>query len=520
MTGHGCGGTRSCSSERISVYAAGRRSGRVEANWAALIKGPPNAAAASSTRPAPRRCCNSQSSTPTRFGTHRARSRNAAYPSHRSAATAPSTEARGAHPNAARFTDLGGVPPAEAARPKRSPAPRPADAQRNAWARVRSPMRPRNAALAVPSEAKTSHVSSPERRVARVIISSAARVSLSQTPAASAKLWNKFFAMSAYKRAIPLRSISISSVEAKHAMLLHGPQILRRSHRPSRNFVTGLRLRASASGNVAESRFLNWIPRHKEVKSMTLAQDVRRLKERLEGHPGPVLSVYLSVNARYRENQGQAYKVRLKDALEEMEVPGELAGRVRESVEEEVHPGARTLIFFAAEDGLFERYGLQVDLPEAYRFGEPYLAPLVLALDEHEAYGVALFDAERFRFFVSAPMEEPAGGSHGATSGFFKEVDLRPSRPYPRGGMDYEPTSRRTEANVHKWYNELGQLTRQLAFQDGVRHLILAGPKERTADFRDRLPQEIKDRVVAEEHIPSEAPEKEFFDRLEGIHEW
>src|ERR671939_392573 len=253
---------------------------------------------------------------------------------------------------------------------------------------------------------------------------------------------------------------------------------------------------------------------------MTQAEDVRRLKERLEGHPGPVLSVYLSVNARYPENQGQSYEVRLRDALEEMEVPDELAERVRESVEEEVHPRARTLVFFAAEDGLFERYGLQVDLPEAYRFGEPYLAPLVLAFEKHEPYGVALFDAERFRFFVSAPMEEPAGGSHGATSGFFREVDLRPSHPYPRGGMDYEPTSRRTEANVHKWYNELGQLTRQLAFQDGVRHLILAGPKERTADFRDRLPQEIKGRVVAEENIPSEAPEKEFFDRLDAIHEW
>lgn len=252
---------------------------------------------------------------------------------------------------------------------------------------------------------------------------------------------------------------------------------------------------------------------------MTQAEDVRRLKERLEGHPGPVLSVYLSVNARYPENQGQAYKVRLKDALEEMEVPEELAGPVRESVEEEVHPRARTLVFFAAGDGLFERYNLQLDLPEAYGFGEPYLAPLVLALDQHEPYGVALFDAERFRFFVSAPLEDPAGGSHGATSGFFKEIDLRPSRPYPRGGMDYEPVSRRTEANVHKWYNELGKLTRRLAFQDNVRHLILAGPRERTADFRSRLPEEVKSRVVAEEHIPSEAPEKGFFDRLEAVYE-
>jgi len=43
------------------------------------------------------------------------------------------------------------------------------------------------------------------------------------------------------------------------------------------------------------------------------------LKQRLEGHEGPVLSVYLNVNPRYNENQGQAYKVRLKDALKEME---------------------------------------------------------------------------------------------------------------------------------------------------------------------------------------------------------
>src|SRR5919206_4453428 len=178
------------------------------------------------------------------------------------------------------------------------------------------------------------------------------------------------------------------------------------------------------------------------------AEDIRRLQERLEGNPGPVLSVYLSVNARIPENQGQAYKVRLKDALREMEaVPEELAERVRESVEDQVHPHARTVIFFAAEDGLFERYDLQLDLPEACRFGEPYLAPLVLALDEHESYGVALVDAEEFRFFVSAPMGNPARGSDGTSSGFFREVDLRPSRPYPRGGgtREADPAFRKHE---------------------------------------------------------------------------
>jgi hypothetical protein len=252
---------------------------------------------------------------------------------------------------------------------------------------------------------------------------------------------------------------------------------------------------------------------------MTQAEDVRRIKERLEGHPGPMLSVYLSVNARYPENQRQAYKTRLKDALEELEAPEELAGPVREEVDEIYRPRARTLVFFAAEDGLFERYDLQVDLPETYHLGEPYLTPLILALDEHEPYGVALVDAEEFRFFVSAPMEDPADGSGGQKSGFFREIDLKPSRPYPRGGTDLDHVSRRTEANIHKWYNELGELTRKLAFQDNVRHLILAGPKERTADFRGRLPQDVRERVVAEEPVATGSPEGEIFEKFEDIHE-
>ncbi len=251
---------------------------------------------------------------------------------------------------------------------------------------------------------------------------------------------------------------------------------------------------------------------------MAQAPDVQRLRDSLSGRSEPVLSIYLGVNARYAENQGEAYKVRLKDALGDMNVPEDLAAQVRNSVDGETRPRARTLVFFADGDGLFERYELQVDVPEAFRFGEPYLAPLVLALDEHEPYGVALLDAERFRFFVSEPMGGPSEDGE-STGGFFREIDASPGSPGPRSGMDQEPQCRRTEANIHEWFNELGDLTRKLAFQNGVRHLILAGPKERTSEFRESLPQEIAERVVAEENIPSEAPEKEFVDRLEAVYE-
>ncbi len=252
------------------------------------------------------------------------------------------------------------------------------------------------------------------------------------------------------------------------------------------------------------------------------AEEIRRLKERLEGHPGPVLSVYLSVNARYPENQGQAYKIRLKDALREMEeLPEVLASQVRESVEEETPPPhARTLVFFVAPDGFFERYDLQVDLPEAFRFGEPYVAPLVLAVDEHEPYGVAMVEAEEFRFFVSEPVIIPDEGRGAASeSGFFRKVDMKPHGMYPvsGGSTDMDPAGRTQQTNIRRFFKEVGELTRKLVFQDNVRHLIVAGPKERTVVFLNELPQEVKARVVAEEAVATSAPEAEIMQQFEEI---
>ena len=251
---------------------------------------------------------------------------------------------------------------------------------------------------------------------------------------------------------------------------------------------------------------------------MAQAQDLRQAIASVSDHHGPLFSAYVSVNAAIPENQGQAYLVRLRDAMNDEGVPEGLQKRVREYVESETHPGARTLAFFAAEDGLFEVYRLQVDLPESFRWGDPYVAPLTLVMDEYEPYGAAVLDAERFRYFVVSPLASPREGEEVKANGF-RELDVHPSQPYPRGGTDFEPASRRTEAHIHRFYNELGKLTRDVTFREGVRRLILAGPKERTAEFRETLPNELKDRVVAEEHIDLGAPEGELLDRLEAIRE-
>jgi peptide subunit release factor 1 (eRF1) len=253
---------------------------------------------------------------------------------------------------------------------------------------------------------------------------------------------------------------------------------------------------------------------------MAQLEDVREVREQLSGHEGPVFSGYLSVNAKFRENQGQAYKVRLKDALGDLGVPDAVVERVRGSVEDAVHPRARSIVFFADEDGLFERYDLQVDVPEAFRYEEPYLAPLVLATEGQERYGVVVVDAQEYRFYVSAPLEDPGSASGGETAGFFKEADEDPSLPYPRGGgsSDMDPANRKQDANIHKYYKDLGELTRNLAFKNGVRHLIVAGPEERTSTFVEALPQEVRERVVSREHAPTRAPEGEILNLFEEFH--
>jgi hypothetical protein len=72
---------------------------------------------------------------------------------------------------------------------------------------------------------------------------------------------------------------------------------------------------------------------------MAQAQDIRRAIDSVSGHDGPVFSAYVSVNAAVPENQGRAYLVRLRDAMNDHGVPEGLQDRVRESSRKSGIPG-------------------------------------------------------------------------------------------------------------------------------------------------------------------------------------
>ncbi|TCJ16775.1 hypothetical protein E0L93_08615 [Rubrobacter taiwanensis] len=253
---------------------------------------------------------------------------------------------------------------------------------------------------------------------------------------------------------------------------------------------------------------------------MTEADTIQLLRDRLTRHPGPVLSVYLSTNNAIPENQKGGYLLRLKEGLKNSGVPKALARRVLEAVEGE-RPKARTMILFADEDDLFEAYRLQIDLPESIRWGDPFVAPLFMALDEYERYGVVLLDGEKFRFFVASlgDIEEPLDASNPVVTSDWRELTISPSSQTPRGGADRDSFDDRVEEHVHRFYNEMGETTRKLIGQHNIRRLILAGPRERTAGFRRTLPQDVEKRVVADASIPTDASESEVLERLSQLRE-
>jgi hypothetical protein len=248
------------------------------------------------------------------------------------------------------------------------------------------------------------------------------------------------------------------------------------------------------------------------------AQNLRQAIGEISALEGPVLSAYINVDPGVSQNQEQAYEVRARNAMDELGVPETVADRVRHTFMQE-RPKARTMAIFADESGMLEIYRLQVALPETVRWGEPNVSPLLLALDEQEPYGVALVDAENFRYFVVSRVQGPDDDDAELKGSGYREVDTAPSTPGPRGGMDRDPQGQRTEHNIAQFYNELGGRIRDITFREGVQRLILAGPKERTSDLRSRLPQDVAGRVVAEENVSLDAPDGDILDHLEEVRE-
>ena len=252
-------------------------------------------------------------------------------------------------------------------------------------------------------------------------------------------------------------------------------------------------------------------------------EDVRRIKESLALKEGPILSLYLDINPAKPENSNRAYALRAKDAMKALEVPKELQERVLEVLKNQVLE-AKTAVFFVGEK-LFESLLLQVELPlvsslkttflgeEEHRlltdgalahYGEPFLLPLLYALDEYERYGVVYLDQERWRVFeiFLGEIQEVGDAFLALDTEAWRRLSLdAPGRRFnlggiSRGGAGQDLFAKRLAAWEERFYKTLSHELEKMVQEKGFTRLVLMGPEEHTKLFLGYLPKRLKERVV------------------------
>jgi peptide subunit release factor 1 (eRF1) len=257
-------------------------------------------------------------------------------------------------------------------------------------------------------------------------------------------------------------------------------------------------------------------------------EEVRRIKESLKDLKTPALSLYLDINPAKPDNAGRAYALRAKDAMKALAVPEALGEKVLELLQHEVIQ-AKTLALFADQERL-ELFPLQVELPlvravktafvdektsrlltdgALAHYGEPFLLPLVYALDEYERYGVIYVDQERWRVFevFLGEIAEVKDAFLALDTEAWRRLSLdAPGRRFnlggiARGGAGQDLFAKRLAAWEERFYKALAHELVRHVEERGFTRLLLMGPEEHTKLFLGYLPKRLKEKVVAE--LPS-----------------
>ncbi len=271
--------------------------------------------------------------------------------------------------------------------------------------------------------------------------------------------------------------------------------------------------------------------RPKEEQLMIAVDDVRRIWRLPERVDGPVLSLYVNTPPAGRGNSARAIALRVRGALERLDVPPEVARKVLNLFEEQV-PRSRSRAVFASADWM-QHFDLRVDLPLASpqddgveaHWGPVCLTPLLLVLDEHERHGVVFVDSEHFRFFevFLGEIEEITDAFRAIDPEQWRRLEeSKPGTPLgvpARGGSGRELFARRVDEWTLRFYRYVARILDEQVWKRRIEHLILLGPADDVAAFEAQLPRSLRERVVARGPglTTPHAPAAEVLERVEPL---
>jgi peptide chain release factor subunit 1 len=245
--------------------------------------------------------------------------------------------------------------------------------------------------------------------------------------------------------------------------------------------------------------------------------DIEAIVEREAVPDSPVLSVYLDLDQSKASNLHRRFEASLQEMLRSIEARLDEsrlksfaadAERARHYVAR-LEPRAKGLVLFCDESkNFFWPREIMASVRNNARWSDtPYIAPLLVILDEYERYGVILVDKAHARLFTVfiGEIEEhydplaPAPVRHVKTSG--TDHILSESRFQHKAAM-----------HVHWHLKHVAELLDKLVDQYGFDRLLLAGPVEATSELQHLLSKRVRTRVAGRLVLPMRANEREVLD--------
>jgi hypothetical protein len=224
---------------------------------------------------------------------------------------------------------------------------------------------------------------------------------------------------------------------------------------------------------------------------MLTKKDIVFIKEQIEPHKEPVLSIYADVNPAKPENSKNGWKIRIKNSLKEKNIPDVIREKVIEVLDID-KPEARTVALFAADDFIV-RYDLQIELPVVdvsngrvdLSWGKPNVTPLVFAIDEYERAGILYLKKKGWKFYelFLGEINELADIFNGISQSQWDELnnqlpDLNQNFLKSRVPTHPDKFPKRVNSFIIRFYKQLASLIEKILTAQDIKRLVLVGPEE------------------------------------------
>ena len=231
----------------------------------------------------------------------------------------------------------------------------------------------------------------------------------------------------------------------------------------------------------------------------TSVEDQLRNLAALEPATSPVISLYLDLrpNQHGRDDYDAFVKKVLPDRSKalpqgsaERESFDRDVARIQAYLGSELERAANGLAIFACQSaGLFETIQLEAPIDQHWLFvgSAPHLYPLARLLDMYPRYAAVLVDSNRARIFVFslASIEQS------------RELAGKKTKRHSQGGWSQARYQRHIE-NMHLQHvKEVVDALDALVRDEGIQHVIAAGPDEALALLRDQTPPHLAEKLSA-----------------------